>query len=271
MLIWHRGPPLATMPAGVIGVPFRDPAETKIFSGGMLRAKRGLHSHLGDRPHTKAGGSNDQRCAQAWDVGNISDGAEHRALTQPRLCGWRWWWWWRRWRRGSFFCLPGPFPASAVGLPEAVGHQSHPQAQEDQAVQSRRHHIWSRLPRSLCDDLRPQRLCRRDRAVEGARPRRSPERGQSDRLFLSQTRRLQALTSLVRARAESRSEPCADLAVLRPVADRARQPRSGAISSEPHRGDLRDRLRGVSVTGGCARKTTRHRSGLLSLAASWPN
>ena len=66
-------------------------------------------------------------------------------------------------------------------------------------------------------------------------------------------------------RAESRPEPCADLAVLRPVADRARQPRSGAL--EPHRGDLRHRLRGVSVTGGCARKATAPVS-LLSLAAT---
>ncbi len=109
----------------------------------MLRAKRGLHSHLGNRPHTKAGDSNDQRCAQAWDVGNISDGAEHRALTHTGLCGWR-----RRrrwgWRGSFFFCLPDLFPASvAVGLPEAVRDQIHPQAQEDQAVQPRRHHIRS--------------------------------------------------------------------------------------------------------------------------------
>src|SRR6202022_3893808 len=95
---------------------------------------------------------------------------------------------------------------------------------------------------------------------------RSPQRGQSDRLFLSQTRRLQALASLVRARPESRSQPRADLAVLRSVADRAGQPRSGAISSEPDRCDLRNRLRGVSVAGRCARKTARHRSGLLGSA-----
>jgi hypothetical protein len=36
----------------------------------------------------------------------------------------------------------------------------------------------------------------------------------------SQARRLQAFASLVRARSESRSEPCADLAVLWSVADR---------------------------------------------------
>src|SRR5882762_5903280 len=48
---------------------------------------------------------------------------------------------------------------------------------------------------------------RRRRAVKGTWPRRSPERGQSDRLFLSQVRRLQILAGLVRARAESRSEP----------------------------------------------------------------
>src|SRR5882724_1170122 len=238
----------------------------------MFRAKRGLHStNWRNRPHTKAGDSNDQSCDQAWDVGNISDGAEHCALTHPGLCGWRrrrrWRWW--RWWRTSLFCLPGLFlPACGGGLPEAVGHQSHPQAQEDQTVQPRRLHIWSGLPRSLCNDLRPQRLCRRDRAVEGARPRRSPERGQSDRLFLSQTRRLQALASLIRARAESRPEPCADLAVLRSVADRTGQPRSGAISSEPDRCDLRDRLRGVSVTGGSTGKTAGHRPRLLSIAAT---
>src|SRR5437870_4034325 len=60
---------------------------------------------------------------------------------------------------------------------------------------------------------------RRRRAVKGTWPRRSPERGQSDRLFLSQARRLQILAGLLRARAESRSEPCTDVAVLRPVAN----------------------------------------------------
>src|ERR1700745_1743524 len=63
---------------------------------------------------------------------------------------------------------------------------------------------------------------RRRRAVKGTWPRRSPERGQSDRLFLSQARQLQILAGLVRARAESRSEPCTDVAVLRPVAKLSR-------------------------------------------------
>ena len=50
------------------------------------------------------------------------------------------------------------------------------------------------------------------------------------------------LANLVRARSESGSEPRADLAVLRSVAARAGQPRSGAVSSEPDSRDLRDRL-----------------------------
>src|SRR5687767_8767398 len=54
---------------------------------------------------------------------------------------------------------------------------------------------------------------RRRRALKGTWPRRSPELGQSDRLFLSQARRLQILAGLVRARAESRSEPCTDVSI----------------------------------------------------------
>ncbi len=49
--------------------------------------------------------------------------------------------------------------------------------------------------------------------------------------------------SLVRARAEGGPEPRADLAVLRPVADRAGQSRPGVVSSQPDRGDLRHWLR----------------------------
>jgi hypothetical protein len=56
---------------------------------------------------------------------------------------------------------------------------------------------------------------RRRRAVRGTWPRRPVERGQSDRLFLSQARRLQIRAGLVRARAEARSEPCTDVAALR--------------------------------------------------------
>ncbi len=64
--------------------------------------------------------------------------------------------------------------------------------------------------------------------------------------------------ALVRARAEGRSEPCADLAILRSMAARAGQPRSSAISFESDRGDLRDWLRGVPVVGRRARETARH-------------
>ena len=71
---------------------------------------------------------------------------------------------------------------------------------------------------------------------------------------------------LVRARAEGGPEPRADLAVLRPVADRAGQSRPGVVSSQPHRGDLRHGLRGVSVVGRGARKAARHRTRLLSVA-----
>ena len=70
----------------------------------------------------------------------------------------------------------------------------------------------------------------RDRAAEGARPGRPRRRRQPDRLLLSQARRLQGFADLVRARAEGRPEPCADLAVLRPLAARTGQPRSGRIS-----------------------------------------
>jgi len=63
---------------------------------------------------------------------------------------------------------------------------------------------------------------------------------------------------------KSRSEPSADLEVLRPVADRAGQSRSGGLSPEPDRRDLRDRLRGVPLVGGGARTAARHRPGLPS-------
>ena len=90
---------------------------------------------------------------------------------------------------------------------------------------------------------------------------------QSDRLLLSQARRLQALANLVRARAESEPEPRADLAVLRAVANRAGQSRPGVVSSEPDRGDLRNRLRGISLVGCRARTAARHRTRLLSAMA----
>src|SRR5713101_3355933 len=46
-------------------------------------------------------------------------------------------------------------------------------------------------------DLRPQRLWLGHRAVEGARPGRPRRRRQSDRLLLSQARRLQGVADLV--------------------------------------------------------------------------
>src|SRR5207244_4166434 len=58
-------------------------------------------------------------------------------------------------------------------------------------------------------------------------------------------------------------EPRADLAVLRLVADRAGQPRSGAVSPRPDRRDLRHRLCGIQVAGFGAGTAPWHRSGLL--------
>src|SRR6266446_5034868 len=105
-------------------VPFRDFAETKSFRGNVSSKAELTRAGWRDRPHTKAGGSNDQTNDQAWDVGSISDDAEHCALAHPGLCGGRWWrgWWWR-----SFFRYgPGPFLSAfvlpAFVLPEAVGH-----------------------------------------------------------------------------------------------------------------------------------------------------
>src|SRR3978361_2242416 len=65
-------------------------------------------------------------------------------------------------------------------------------------------------------------------ATTDARQGRERRRRQPDRLLLPQARRLQGVANLVRARAEGRSEPCQDLAVLRPVAGRtgAHRPRA---------------------------------------------
>src|SRR6267378_1962627 len=52
------------------------------------------------------------------------------------------------------------------------------------------------------------------------------------------------------------------------VANRTGQPRSSAISFEPDRCDLRDRLRGVSFLGGGTGKAAGHRPRLLSVAAT---
>ena len=57
------------------------------------------------------------------------------------------------------------------------------------------------------------------------------------------------VADLVRARAEGRSHPRQDLAVLRPVAGRTGQPRAGAVSPEPDRSLDRHRQRGISLAG----------------------
>src|ERR1035437_5137849 len=57
------------------------------------------------------------------------------------------------------------------------------------------------------------------------------------------------LADLVRARAEGRPEPRQDLAVLRAVAGRTGQPRSGTISPEPDRRPGRHQQRGISLAG----------------------
>src|SRR5437588_2875434 len=102
-----------------------------------------------------------------------------------------------------------------------------------------------------------------DRAAEGARPRRPRRRRQSDRLLLPQARRLQAFASVVRARLAGRSEPRADLAVLRPLASRTGQPRPGAISFEPDRPACRHRQRRISLARRRPGKVDWHRARLL--------
>ncbi len=73
---------------------------------------------------------------------------------------------------------------------------------------------------------------------------------------------------LVRACAEDRSRSCQDLAILRAVAARTGQPRSGAISPEPDRSPGRHQQRGISLTGRSAGKAARHRPRLLRSAAT---
>src|SRR6266446_5563037 len=113
----------------VIGHPFRDllrqPSGNVSSNAELTRAGRR------DRPHTKAGGSNDQTSDQAWDVGTNSDGAEHCALAHPGPCGWRWWrwrrwWWWRRFFRHGPRAFLSPFVFPAFVLPAAVAHSSPP-------------------------------------------------------------------------------------------------------------------------------------------------
>jgi len=52
------------------------------------------------------------------------------------------------------------------------------------------------------------------------------------------------------------------------LADRTGQPRSGAVPPQPNRCDLRNRLRGISIIGDCARKIARHRPRLLTTAST---
>jgi hypothetical protein len=119
-----------------IGVPFRDFAETKSFRGECFKQSGVNTCDWRYRPHTKAGGSNGQTSDQAWNVGSISYGAEHCAFAHPGPCGWRWWRWWRSFFRYGSGPFLSAFVLPAFVLPEAVGHQSHPEGQEDQqAVQ----------------------------------------------------------------------------------------------------------------------------------------
>ena len=115
-------------------------------------------------------------------------------------------------------------------------------------------------PRSMTATTMPRRSTQlkalgQDDRADGRQP---------DRLLLSQARRLQGFADLVRARAEGRPEPRQDLAVLRAVAGRTGQPRSGAISSEPDRRFGRHRQRGISLARRRAGKAARHRPRLLS-------
>src|ERR1700736_1900482 len=67
-------------------------------------------------------------------------------------------------------------------------------------------------------------------------------------------------------RAEGRPEPRQDLAILRAVAGRTRQPRSGAISPEPDRRLGRYQQRGISLARRSTRKAARPRPRLLIFA-----
>src|SRR4029078_10811010 len=87
-------------------------------------------------------------------------------------------------------------------------------------------------------------------------------------LLLPQARRLQGVADLVRARAQGRSEPRQDLAVLRPVAGRAGETRTSAISYEPDPVPRRHRERRISLARRGAGKAAGHRPGLLSRSFS---
>ena len=93
-------------------------------------------------------------------------------------------------------------------------------------------------------------------------------RRQPDRLRQPQARQLRRVQGLVRGRAEGRSEPCADVAVLRPVAARAGQPGAGAGPSRQDRSAVRHVCAGVPVAcGSDGHGRGRRTPGLLTAAA----
>jgi hypothetical protein len=111
---------------GLGAIPFRDFPETKISSeGGNVFKARGVYMcSWSESPRTKAGGSNDQISDQVCDAGNGPDGADRCAVNYSGFCG-------IRWRRSPcWLAAPGPAAFAAFVVPEAVGHQSHPQNQE---------------------------------------------------------------------------------------------------------------------------------------------
>src|SRR4029077_21144713 len=100
----------------------------KSFSDGeCLQAKGSQHVWL--ERIAKAGGSNDQISAQVCDAGNVPDGADRCALIHSSFCVRRRWS--RRKRSPCRLAALGPAAFAAFVVPEAVGHQSHPQDQEE--------------------------------------------------------------------------------------------------------------------------------------------
>ena len=202
---------------------FVQPAVAQRFGlepAGILPARRGLYLRLDHGFATQeTGGSHDEIGNQARNAGTVFGGSDRSAAIRSGLCRGR--------RRRSTFGqprhrrTPGPLP----------GRAPNPRRSPPNSRAPRRCCVPAGIPGRACDDLRAQRLCRRHRAANGARPRRQCRRRQPDRLFLSQARRLQAVADLVRARAEGGPEPRVDLAVLRPVADRAGQSRPGVVPS----------------------------------------
>ena len=211
----------------------------------------------------KAGGWNDQTRDQAWDVGTSSDGAEYCALADPGLGGWRrtgWWW------RSLFRYGPGSIVSTFV-LPKAVGHKSHPQGQEDQQA------VWYRRP-SFAQGYRAAYATIYDRNDYAAAIEQLKSLGHDDHPNLANLigysyRKLgdYKLSQVWYERA-LKADPNHVLTwqYYGLWQNRTGQPRSSAISFEPDRCDLRDRLRGVSFIGGSTGKAAGHRPRLLSVA-----